>query len=511
MLLSFHSEEWDYLKRILRSRTSEASHRDVVEEKENETNEEIQMTEQQKIFVDLVSTTSRRLLSYMDISTDDSHTHRLYDAEVIELTNQVSLIVIVPPADMACTAPGTRETLVQRSDLLVIPIQVFEMVHLSSYQKTMLNLYSRLSCILELDTAQAQHNHREAFSSTELTVAKDKLSKLQDLQCQVNTIWKGARWLIDVITFARDRGSSGVSMKNLLSIDSRGNGANTNSVNITSNATTTAISLGNSCASNNNGHSLKRSLLQIPPRDPKLVKSSPGRGSWPGPNLSNVTVCSANLLTNELSKSEQQLPNGRGVSGHYIRKIKNLAPIFSSTTSESKESIDGSGNLNVLMKDSEANGRLPLSRSEDSLLITKYKHSPRNRSIASLASATANAANIPGASSMNIKSVSYGRSFINISGNTTTDSMQSLNSSDDYSVGSSGHGKSKSSKPTASVAAVATPSTDSQLLDSKKDEATTMPAPLPGILQVIIYFFYVETSLAGLLCGKCTQEALRSF
>ena len=177
------------------------------EEKENVTNES-QGTEQQKLFVDLVAATARRLFNYMEISPEDSLLHRLYDAEVIDLTHDVSFLIAVPPAETACCVPGTREILLQRGDLLSLPIQVFEMVHLNTYQKDVINRYSRLSCILELDTAQAQYNHREAFSSLELSVAKDKLARLQDLQTQVNTVWKGARWLIDVITFARDRGSS---------------------------------------------------------------------------------------------------------------------------------------------------------------------------------------------------------------------------------------------------------------------------------------------------------------
>ena len=74
--------------------------------------------------------------------------------------------------------------------------------------------------------------------------------------------------------------------------------------------------------------------------------------------------------------------------------------------------------------------------------------------------------------------------------NTTSDSMHSI-SSDEYTTPNSsvcikpGHAKIKSTKPTASVAAMASSTMDSQL-EEEKDEATMMPAPLPGILQVII-------------------------
>lgn len=49
----------------------------------------------------------------------------------------------------------------------------------------------------------------------------------------------------------------------------------------------------------------KRSLLQIPdsPKDPKLLKSNLSRGSWPGPGVENT----GNLLESSFSKSEQHL------------------------------------------------------------------------------------------------------------------------------------------------------------------------------------------------------------
>lgn len=88
--------------------------------------------------------------------------NRLYDAEVVEISSDVSFLMVVPPAESSCSAPGQREMLLQRPDLLPLPVQVFEMVHLGTYQKQIVSRYSRLSCILELDTALAQHSHREA-------------------------------------------------------------------------------------------------------------------------------------------------------------------------------------------------------------------------------------------------------------------------------------------------------------------------------------------------------------
>lgn len=246
---------------------------------------------------------------------------------------------------------------------------------------------------------------------------------------------------------------------------------------------------------NSNSNSLKRSLLQLPPRDHKLVKSSPGRGSWPGPNLSKS---STNLLTTEFSKSEQQLP-----SGQYVRKGSNTSN--TSTTSEPPKScapISSSSNLSNLTTTSSANHliplqnvRLPPSKSEDTLILAKYKHSPRNRS-ATITSASATTSPL-----LSIKPILYSGSLLSVStamtnttsllsvSNTNSDSLHSL-SSDEYSATNSSvclkpsqpGVKVKTSKPTASVAAMATAPTDN--VDEEKDEATMMPAPLPGILQV---------------------------
>ncbi|KAK0091746.1 hypothetical protein PV326_002758 [Microctonus aethiopoides] len=488
------AEEWNYLRRIMRIQASETLNNDCDnDEKENSSNDNY-ATEQEKMFVNSLAATARRLFSYMEISPDDSQIHRLYDAEVIELTNDVSFVIIVPPAETACLVPGTREMLLQRGDLLSLPIQVFEMVHLNAYQKDVINRYSKLSCILELDTAQAQHNHREAFSSMEVAATKDKLTRLQELQSQMNSVWKGARWLIDVITFARDRGSSqcvlsgavGVCIRHLLNIESN---------------------------NKSNGHSLKRSLLQLPPRDPKLVKSSPGRGSWPGPNVSNST---SNLLTAEFSKSEQQLPISETPSdparlhinchrnNDHVRKGSDTSNL--STGSEPIRS-----SVPFL---SESIMKLPPSKSEDTLSLSQYKHvgsisgSVRNRSAAvtSISAGTS--------PQLGNKPIVYGRSLLGVSTTTLTnttsllsvtstnsDSLHSINS-DDYTttaasssvnLKSSVHNKNKLLKPTASVAAMATTPMDTHL-DELKDQSTLMPAPMPGILQV--YAAY-ETGLAS--------------
>ena len=85
----------------------------------------------------------------------------MYDLEVVELSSDISFLVIVPPVETSCSMPGQKELLLQRGEFLALPVIVFEMIHLNTYQPDVISRYSRLSCILELDILLAQHSHRE--------------------------------------------------------------------------------------------------------------------------------------------------------------------------------------------------------------------------------------------------------------------------------------------------------------------------------------------------------------
>lgn len=280
----------------------------------------------------------------MNISHDEAITHRLYDIEVIEISPEVSFLIICPPADQSCSVPGQREILLQRGDLLSLSIQAFEMIHLKTYQSSIIQKYSRLSCILELDTIKANHSHREAFSTREVQLAKERLSKYQDFTAQLNGIWKGVRWLMDVIAFARDKNCvPAICMTRII-----------NSQKI------------------NEENDTRRQLLEPPPRDGKITKSTPGRGSWPGPaiSVSNNSV----LGDSEHSKSEQNLD----YTSHLTRRY--LSATNDSDASKSRKGSADSSYSNSAQSYYSATEtcehilpRLPPSKSEDTLNASK-KH-----------------------------------------------------------------------------------------------------------------------------------------
>lgn len=81
-------------------------------------------TELQRTFLELVTSAAKRLFNYMDVNDEDARTHRLYDSEVVDLTEDVSFIVVCPSVELTCSVPGQREILLQRGDLLSLPLQV---------------------------------------------------------------------------------------------------------------------------------------------------------------------------------------------------------------------------------------------------------------------------------------------------------------------------------------------------------------------------------------------------
>lgn len=242
------------------------------------------LTEAQQFFLESLKISILRLFKFLNISMEAALLHRLYDVEVIELDSDISFLIICPSAENAipCSVPGQSDLMFKRTDLMCLPLIVHEMIHLRTYQSNIIQKYSRLSCIIEFDMMVANHKHREAFSSNEVQMTKERLTKLQELMANLNSVWKSVRWLMDVITYARSKEKSPeLDMKKILQF------------NMVARAITSSVS----------SH-----LLDIPDSIENKIKS-PTRGSWPGPVKSNnLMIEETNLLSSEHSKSEQQLP-----------------------------------------------------------------------------------------------------------------------------------------------------------------------------------------------------------
>lgn len=371
--LSLYREEWEHLKNQSgKSEDYQCINSLAISGQEKP-------SESQEMFLDLIASGARRLFKEMEIPIESVIAHRIYDLEVVELNNDVSFIMICPPAEQACSVPGQKEILLQKGDLLSLPIQAFEMIHLQTYHTNILNKYSKLSCVLELDVALAAHSHREAFSCTELQTAKERLNKLEDLQNNLNTVWKAERWLMDLIGFARDKDkaapSSGILLKYIFDKTPSHSTENPAEVNETD--------------------SKFKDFLQIPSRDGKITKTSPGRGSWPGPagngnhanlhpefskseqqlslsprqtSVSTLNLCSSQFLNPETHK----FPRKGSADSQYTQSSAISNNFMSSNSQFDIKSSGGSHN-------SIGSNRLPPSRSEDTLVLQNENVEPKQR------------------------------------------------------------------------------------------------------------------------------------
>ena len=92
--------------------------------------------------------------------------------EVIELSPQVSFLLILPPVEDVCIIPGQSDEVVERYDFILLPVQVFEMIHMCTYQSKFISRYSRLSSILEMDIILAQQMQREVSHELFLSILR---------------------------------------------------------------------------------------------------------------------------------------------------------------------------------------------------------------------------------------------------------------------------------------------------------------------------------------------------
>ena len=61
----------------------------------------------------------------------------------------------------------------------------------------------------------------QAFSTDEVNIARQKFDQLAKFQVTLDELWRGTRWTMDIITYARDRstasGTGGLPLNSLFS------------------------------------------------------------------------------------------------------------------------------------------------------------------------------------------------------------------------------------------------------------------------------------------------------
>ncbi|KAJ7305763.1 hypothetical protein JRQ81_010129, partial [Phrynocephalus forsythii] len=155
----------------------------------------------------------KQLMQQVNIPVHEARNFRLYSQEVLDFGGDVSFLLLLPPSDDVCTAPGQNNPYSPQSGFLTLPLQIFELVHFSTYDQEFIHQYCQVSALLELESLLSQQSLREAFSDSELTTAKQRHHQIQDYMQQMEEIWREMRWLMDALQHARyKQPSCGISL-----------------------------------------------------------------------------------------------------------------------------------------------------------------------------------------------------------------------------------------------------------------------------------------------------------
>uniref|UniRef100_A0AAV2LAA5 Ras-associating domain-containing protein n=1 Tax=Knipowitschia caucasica TaxID=637954 RepID=A0AAV2LAA5_KNICA len=149
------------------------------------------------------------LMAHINVPGNQVQDFRIYSQEVVEFGQKVSFLLLLPPSDEVCTAPGQNNPYSPRSGFLTLPLQVFELVHFNAYSAEFIGQYCRVSALLELESLMSQQALREAFSEAELLQAKKKHQQIQDHMQQMEEVWRDVRWIMDALQYARYKQPTG--------------------------------------------------------------------------------------------------------------------------------------------------------------------------------------------------------------------------------------------------------------------------------------------------------------
>ncbi|XP_072311694.1 ankyrin repeat and fibronectin type-III domain-containing protein 1 [Eucyclogobius newberryi] len=149
------------------------------------------------------------LMTYINVPGNQVQDFRIYSQEVVEFGEKVSFLLLLPPSDEVCTAPGQNNPYSPRSGFLTLPLQIFELVHFNAYSPAFIGQYCRVSALLELESLMSQQALREAFSEAELLQAKKKHQQIQDHMQQLEEVWRDVRWIMDALQYARYKQPTG--------------------------------------------------------------------------------------------------------------------------------------------------------------------------------------------------------------------------------------------------------------------------------------------------------------
>ncbi|KAI1725401.1 ankyrin repeat and fibronectin type-III domain-containing protein 1 [Ditylenchus destructor] len=148
------------------------------------------------------------LINDLDMDTELIQNHRIYKLQVLQLHSDVSFILVMPKAEDVCqvnTVVNVDESSEHFKACTSIPVPVFQMINLFTYQPDFIAAYCRLSIFLDHFIMLMQYEQRQCLLENDSKVYADQLEKLADFQTTLDEIWRSSRWISNIASVARER------------------------------------------------------------------------------------------------------------------------------------------------------------------------------------------------------------------------------------------------------------------------------------------------------------------
>ncbi|KAJ8254329.1 hypothetical protein COCON_G00209410 [Conger conger] len=151
------------------------------------------------------------LLTKLSIPLYRAQQYRMYTQELLQFGDQLSMLLLLPPSEDFSASPSPRPMDWVKDPTLSLPLQIFELVHFWAYERDFLSQYCQAWVRLELDSHLSQQALREALDTKEVQEAKERLEHITYLLQSVDSLWREARWITDVLQYVRLKHMGGMA------------------------------------------------------------------------------------------------------------------------------------------------------------------------------------------------------------------------------------------------------------------------------------------------------------
>ena len=70
--------------------------------------------------------TLHHFLDNLGLSSEEAELHQIYIHEAIELNEDITILLVLPPPEQVCTAPGSTDNFIGKPEFVALPISTFE-------------------------------------------------------------------------------------------------------------------------------------------------------------------------------------------------------------------------------------------------------------------------------------------------------------------------------------------------------------------------------------------------